>query len=521
MGFDMLRSKIVEERDTILFDEAIICLNGGALRAAYITTWIATAESLKFKFYDMSSRDHEIKKKVIGKLEEFEQKQKPTDSLLIRSAEDFGLITSEQRLKLEHMKSMRGVYAHPLSTAPSENEVRLAIELSVNIVLSQPALLKHALLKHAFVSSLVTSIFENHHYLDDSTETVQNAATSTLNHIHPAVFSHFFKLLIENLNKISGDITKELFRRRGSIFLDTLLKNPKSNFSAGLWKIDVLLHKYPLIITKIFVKKDYWILLDESMKDSILGYLIEPIGNNGEFEIPSIENLTSVLNLYNGNLLNDRHTERFKSTLEKCDVERKVSVGVPLGWYQEELISDLKTSNWYAQNPVVEAILALGVKKVNILDSEFLIELGRNILQAADGGAREAEAFVKSLSTSEFKSSPYLVEGVFLETFINENKRFRFKKYRLESMMAVITAGEKETERILNNAMILLENCSQKSWFQEKTFEEYLELLAKIIANEHVKGIRRDSIERFNQVFIETRNRFKKEEEQEDAKLGI
>ncbi|MFE7083263.1 hypothetical protein [Priestia megaterium] len=516
MGIDMLRSKIVEERDTILFDEAVSCLNGGALRAAYITTWIATAESLKFKFYDMSSRDHEIKKEVISSIEDFEQKQKPTDNLLIRSAADFGLITSEQRLKLEHIKNMRGVYAHPLNTAPSENEVRLAIELSVNIVLSQPALLKHA-----FVSSLVTSIFENHHYLDDSTETVRNAATSTLNHIHPAVFSDFFKLLIENLNKISGDITKELFERRGSVFLDTLLKNPKNNFSVDLWQIDVLLHKYPLIITKVFVKKDYWSLLDESMKDSILGYLIEPIGNDGEFEIPSIENLTNVLNLYNGNLLNDRHIERFKSALEKCDVERKVSVGVPLEWYQEELISDLKTSNWYAQNPAVEAIVALGVEKVNTLNSEFLVELGRNILQAADGGSREAEAFVKSLSNSEFKLSPYIVEGVFLETFINEDKRFRFKKYRLESMMAAITAGEKETERILNNAIMLLEDCSQKSWFQEKTFEEYLEILSKIIANEHIKGIRRDSIERFSQVFKETRDRFKKEEEEEDVKLGI
>lgn len=517
MDFDMLRSKIVEERDTILFDEAVICLNGGALRAAYITTWIATAESLKFKFYDMSSRDHEIKKKVISSIEDFEQKQKPTDSLLIRSAEDFGLITSEQRLKLEHMKSMRGVYAHPLSTAPSKNEVRLAIELSVNIVLSQPALLKHA-----FVSSLVTSIFENHHYLDDSTETVQNAATSTLNHIHPAVFSYFFKLLIENLNKISGDITKELFERRGSVFLDVLLKNPNNNFSDDLWQIDVLLHKYPLIITKVFVKKDYWSLLDESIKDSILGHLIEPIGKDGTFKTPSIDSLTSVLNLYNEDSLNDRHIERFKTALEKCSVTRKLSVGIPLEWYQEEFISDLKSSNWYAQNPVVEAIMTLGVEKINTLDSEYLIELGRNILQAADGGAREAEAFVSSLYNNEFKKSPYLVEGIFLETFINEDKRFRFKKYRLASLKAVLNAGEQETERIINNAIALLDGCSQKSWlFQEKTFEEYLEFLDKLIGDERLQGVRRESIEKFNKMFKETRDRFKKEEEEEDAKLGI
>ncbi|MGN8844765.1 hypothetical protein ACTNDN_18330 [Niallia sp. HCP3S3_B10] len=63
MDFNILKGKIVEDRDIILFDETVACLNGNALRAAYITNWISIAESLKFKFYDMSSRDHEIQKK--------------------------------------------------------------------------------------------------------------------------------------------------------------------------------------------------------------------------------------------------------------------------------------------------------------------------------------------------------------------------------------------------------------------------------------------------------------------------
>lgn len=518
MDFNNLRSKIVEERDKILFDEAVTCLKGGALRAAYITTWISIAESLKLKFYDMSSRDHEIKRKVISKIEDLEQKQRPTDSLLIRSAKDFGLISAEQSLKLEHMKSMRGVYAHPLSAAPTQNEVRLAIELSVDIVLSQPALLKHA-----FVSSLITSIFENHHYLDDNTETIQNAATSTLNHIHPSTFSYFFKLLIENLHKISDDFTKGLFERRGSIYLDVLLGNLNNNFSADSWEIGVLLNKYPLIITRVFVKKDYWNLLDENMKDSMLGHLIEPVGSDGEFEVASRENLVSVLNLYNENLLNDRHIQRFKTALNKCSLTRKRLVGIPIEWYQGEFISDLKSSNWYAQNPVVEAVIALGKEKINTLDSGFLVELGRNILQAADGGAREAEAFVSSLYKNEFKESPYLVEGVFLETFINENKKFRFKRYLQEALKAVVISEEQETERIINNAIALLDGCSLKSWWllEEGKFDRYLEFLNNILREQILRGKRRESLEKFSKFIEDTQERFKREEEEEDAKLDV
>lgn len=514
MDFNVLRGQIVEDRDKVLFDEAVNCLNGNALRAAYITTWISTAESLKLKFYDMSSRDHEIKKKVIGKIEDLEQKQRPTDSFLIRSAKDFGLISAEQSKKLEHMKDMRGVYAHPLNAAPSDSEVELAIELSVNIVLSQPALLKHA-----FVQSLVTSIFENHHYLDDSTETVQKAAISTLNHVHSSVFPYFFKLLIENLNKVSKDFTKDLFERRGSVFLDMLLKCSLKNFSTESWSLEGLLHKYPSIITKVFVKEDYWTHLNDILKDAMIGHLIEPIGDDGEVETPSLENLTSVLNLYNQDLLNERHVERFKSAVEKLYISKKVSIGIPLEWYQAELISDLKTSNWYAQNPVIEAIQSLGVEKINTLDSEFLIELGRNILQAADGQARDAISFVSSLYKSEFKSSPYLVEGIFLETFINENKRFRFKRYRKPALSAVLCVNEQETDKIIDKAIMLLKDCSLRGWFNEETFEEYLEYLDEILNFKKLKGLKKEAFEKFNLVFKETCDRFKQEEEEEELEV--
>src|SRR5690606_26031882 len=116
-----------------------------------------------------------------------------------------------------------------------------------------------------------------------------------------------------------------------------------------------------------------------------------------------------------------------KIAVEKCSLYRRMVVEVPLEWYQEELINELKSSNWYAQNAVIEVIEGLGPQKINSLDSNYLIELGRNVLQAADGNARTAIDFVVTLSRDSKEWSSAFIEGIFLETFINHKNQIRFK----------------------------------------------------------------------------------------------
>ncbi|WP_421927435.1 hypothetical protein [Lysinibacillus capsici] len=515
MDFDNLRDKIIEERDTILFEESVSCLKGNAYRAAYITNWISIAESLKFKFYDMSLRDNEIQKKVIGKIEDLEDKERPTDSLLIRSAEQFGLITKEQKLKLDHIKTMRGVYAHPLNSAPSKQEVELAIELSVNIVLSQPPLLKHA-----FVQDLVKSIFEKHHFLDDNLEKIKNYAEVTLNHINPTVFPYFFKLLIQNIDRVSVDFTKELFMRRGKVFLDVLLKKSiGDDFSTEIWKVNELLHSHSLIVANTFINEELWPFINETVQDSIVGYLIEPI-KDGEIISPSIENIEKMLNLSSYNLLTERHIERLKHALERCSINKKMIAGVPFEWYQDELITELKSRNWYAQNPVIEVIENLGAEKINALDQDYLIDLGRNILQAADGGARDLIEFVQILFKRKDKWSSYLIEGIFLETFINNENKLRFKKYFKSAFLAVIATDKQERERIIYGAIEMLKKSSPKGWLTEKSFENNIQLLQDIFekadkSENVVIQERKEIIQQFKIAFEETRDRILSEEEEE------
>lgn len=505
MDNNVLRQKIIEEHDTILFDESIACYKGNALRAAFITNWINIAESLKFKFYDMAQRDHEINRKVISKIEDLEQKERPTDSLLIKSADELGLITKEQKLKLEHLKTMRGVYAHPLRKEPTKKEVELAIEFGVDIVLSQPALLKHA-----FVRDLSTSIFENHHFLDDNEEKVRMAAQNTLNHINPIVYPYFFDLLIKKSDRVYGELTKEIFIKRGQVFLECLLHKSIEGFSSTEWKLVEMLHDYPLIVSDIFIQDKFWSMIEEDIQDSIIGYLIEPV-QAGVVKAPSQENISKVLDLYHLDMLTTRHIERLKIAAEKCSLYKRMLSEIPLEWYQEELISELKSSNWYSQNAVIEVLEGLGPERINSLDRGYLIELGRNVLQAADGNAMTAIDFVATLSRNTDEWSSSFIEGIFLETFINHKNQIRFKRYPLLGLKAISDLRRAERKIIIENAITLLDESIPKSWVSEDEFNKYINIIEEEV--ERVDESSKDILTRFKDAFVKTKERMLKEDE--------
>ena len=57
------------EEDRVLLTEVQASLRGGALRAAYIMTWIACAESLKRRFREAQARDSRAGKMPVTRLD--------------------------------------------------------------------------------------------------------------------------------------------------------------------------------------------------------------------------------------------------------------------------------------------------------------------------------------------------------------------------------------------------------------------------------------------------------------------
>jgi hypothetical protein len=104
--------------------------------------------------------------------------------------------------------------------------------------------------------------------------------------------------------------------------------------------------------------------------------------------------------------------------------------GTNLNSLIDTLISSLKTSNWYKQNPVFSQFNSLNPKTE---DKNKLFLLGRNILQAACGSSASAIDFMNDLPNEILQfntgSKNHVLNGIIYETFFNS-----FGSYRLDNL---------------------------------------------------------------------------------------
>ncbi len=105
------------------------------------------------------------------------------------------------------------------------------------------------------------------------------------------------------------------------------------------------------------------------------------------------------------------------------------------------LIADVKSYNWYVQNPSIQALLKI---PTNQLDSNQQFILGRNLLQAAEGSAAEAYNFMERIGTNIVKYSHdgenHVLNGILFEIYFNAYGEFRksnTKKHFIEEILAL------------------------------------------------------------------------------------
>ena len=477
-----LREKIVSDRDVVLYDEVKRSFLSGAYRLAYIGTWINIAESIKNKFRDMAIRDSEIRK-LVSKIDAKEENERPTDKLLLDSALDYGLVDKVQHSKLGHIKDMRGMYAHPTECAPNPQEVLSAISIGVEAILSQPPLLRHN-----YVKTLVTSIFDEHHFVDDTVEAVDAFAKDATNRIHSSVHPYLLKLMAERLELIINDPTARLFRDRASTFINSFFEKVKPDFSEEKWDMVDIIRKYPQSSSMLFSHASFWPLISQRAKDMIVGHLLEPVKGEDICK-PSVSELTHMHILQQKGLLSDRHLERFCSALKKVSCSDKANVGIPLADYITDLITDLASHDWYRQNPAVEGLSIAGHEQCAMLKASVQEELGRNILQAAQGNAKSAIVFMSYLAKGKEQWPENFVRGVVLECFVNEYGQLRFKRTFLKN--ALITASKLPVhvcKNIINKVTAEIESSVFKDEFLLMTedgseFEEVKSIVAAVVSS--------------------------------------
>lgn len=107
-----------------------------------------------------------------------------------------------------------------------------------------------------------------------------------------------------------------------------------------------------------------------------------------------------------------------------------------------KIIMNLREHNWYVQNPALDKFLKIPPKDVN-KDDLFII--GRNILQSAEGNARNSIKFIENIDINLQRyftenNENHLLNGILFEMYfdsLGEFRRGKFKKYYLEIIFAL------------------------------------------------------------------------------------
>lgn len=456
--------EILADEDRPLFDEAVEAGKAGALRAAYVMIWLACAESLKRRFRESQKRDRAAGR-IVGDIETKEREQKSVDKFVLEKAHEYGFLSDSGHTVLNHVYEMRCLYGHPYEEAPSQEQVLHAAAVVVEHVLSKPVKLRHG-----FGKQLLKSLLENPSYLDDQ----QTAVTAFTKDIIPRLDESIHGWLLDNcweeLEKLADDSSMAIFFRRGIWFCRAMLMEVGVGvFSHDEWHDKV--NRFPKTLMRICSIADIFRKIGKRGQDSLVGAIIAESSTHSSV-------LTYLERLNNEGALSNRQQERFTERVSSLSSSDLRNASLTTKTCFQNLIDALKSHNWYVQNPAIELIVSNGPDQAAALNEDQQVELGRNILQAADGTAASAVKFLEKLS-SEGASWPFhVVRGIALETFSNEKNEIRFKVRHLNSVLSALAhLDEKQREQIVAEIVASVDVGIPKRWVGREDLDSVIESL--------------------------------------------
>ena len=115
----------------------------------------------------------------------------------------------------------------------------------------------------------------------------------------------------------------------------------------------------------------------------------------------------------------------------------------------DEIITQLKTYNWYVQNPAIDKIIK--TQKLNVQNTienrSSIFVLGRNIVQAAEGSSGNAIMFMENISiyikewADVFKQA--IIDGMLFEVFFNSEGKIRSNEFKAQFFEDIMTNAQK------------------------------------------------------------------------------
>jgi len=205
-------------------------------------------------------------------------------------------------------------------------------------------------------------------------------------------------------------------------------------------------------------------------QDSLVGSIIDESETHAKM-------LAYLERINNEGSLSDRQQERFTDYISKLDIELISSSGLSTKICYENLIKSMGFHNWYTQNPAIDLIVSNGPEQVAELEDNKQVNLGRNLLQCADGQARSACRFLEKLSSDEGFWPFNFILGVTLELFINDNKKIRIKELHMNNIFSILNKRN-DRDQIIEKIVAAVDEGAVKTWMEGNVFEKVIALLS-------------------------------------------
>jgi hypothetical protein len=432
---DSYISLIAEEEDKILLREASACLEAGARRAAYITIWLATAESLRRRFLEARNFDGQAGA-IVGEIEDKESKHRSIDGFLIDKSREYGFVSDAESQRLRHLYENRNVYGHPYEQSPSEEAVVAGAADATEIVLGREVRLRHGFLDRQIIRLTTDTTF-----LADDNGAIEAFAEQVHRRSAPDLRAWFVRKLVIAIEPVFDDPTRDGLQRRGVVFIRRFLMADESVFDE--WDAADDLPDHPTALARILCAPSVFDHISDHARDIVVNVLSENIRADRR-------SLRAFWRLKEAGRLSTRNEQRFEQRLAALPLSQIVGRGLPLAVIVEKIVKGLETHTWDTQNEAINAIRNFDPADVAQLATQVQEELGRQVMQAAEGRAFAAINFLAEMAVAQPPWPRAFVEGVSIEPFLAQGGEVRFKPDQgAQAIKALLSLTEEERDAVL------------------------------------------------------------------------
>lgn len=430
-----LENKIVSDKDKVLFNEAIRCLENKTYRAGYILAWLSIVESLRNKIQELAATGNVQADNCLKSIETKEKSLQSNDNTIINEAEKCGFINSTEKNQLEFLYRERCKFAHPYFQQPTSTELIHIIERSVYLALS-----KEILFKKDYIEELVTNILEKPHYLPNNNEYITSFALEKINRIDQSLYPFLFKTLYYKLSMAYEKDVSETIVNKLLSFIRVLLYMNGDDIQKVDWALERNATDYPNIFCQL-INEDVWQHFSQRVKIICLEYVKSSNDENSFKRQARIR----IKQLIEKNILERDFIDEFNAFLSNTPLSISGELyKLPCNELFERII-ECAQSFIYSDNTSAISFLYTddGQNFLHSLSNEQKVELGVALAISAENNSYSSRNYLRSIHDTKSK----IFEGIIYGCFYFDKNQFLFRKRVFE--IAIFRINECEDDENL------------------------------------------------------------------------